>query len=216
MSEDIEEVEIYMPTKRQLMATAFRENFDTEFAEAMKMDAELFTMKTSVFDNFVIKEGFCSYSKLPTKGTPEWVQFRHESNTARYELNSASEIGLHGEPPFRIDNERGILRVRMLAGIVKVTHTMIAKQIKSLLKNKDKQFTHMWDYLEDNKEALSPYVQGLMGQQEQMFAMTISNATHALSLYINNVEKTYAKAKDAIDAKALEHKPEESPEDFLK
>lgn len=198
MSEDFkleEQVVINSDTKRKTIAVAFRNIFNSEFNTADEAKAELFIIPKKKFDEFVVDNGFCSFDVIPEKGTADWIKFRHESNSGRYELNRAAEIGIHGEPPYRIDNNNGsTLKVRLLASMVKVTHTMIAKQVKTLVANKSKGFEHMMEYLNDIADELPLALQSEIGSQERMFNMTVGNVTHMLQEYIKNVTETYDKA----------------------
>ncbi len=195
MSEPVIEIR----SKRVIYAQAFLTHFKKEFDEAAANNDEEFAINNVEFDQFIVANGFCSYTRIPEKGSAEWALFRKECNLVRAEVNAAAPNGVHGDPPFRLDYSPRNTYVRLLAGMVRITHAMMAQQVLSLANTKQKGFDKMTHYLRENVDSLPPYLQGQLGMQERMFDRAISTIRNVLEGYIEDTNDLYEKSVQHLE-----------------
>ena len=189
-------------SSREKYAVSFMARFKHRFDECIADGAEEFMIKTSDFDAFIYDEGFSDSEshdndmpRMPRKGDDIWAQFRNESNSIRAELNEASSYALHGEPPYRLDFEgQGIITVRLLTAMFRITTKQMADKMLSLAESKGREFNKMHQYLRDNSGSLPIELQGRISIQDQMFKGVVRRVSRDLADYVEETGDNYKQA----------------------
>jgi hypothetical protein len=154
-------------------------------------------------------------------------------------LNDASSIGMHGHPPYRIDDTytwtekrkkdgtkmpakkkaADFWTVYLLTGMVEVTFADMMKVMEVNLLRKNAEAAKMFDFFNERKSELPLEFQFTLESQQMLFDNAVLTATQALEQYIKSAKKTYERAQAAIAAlpasskvAAIEHQPELEPE----
>jgi len=194
-------------TKRVTYAKAFKSAFLDKFNAAESNKDSSFEIEKKDFDKFIIRYEFANgFYSIPETGTKEWIAFLIERNSIRGELNSASAIGQHGHPPFRIDNNKDrnyLYTVQLLTGMVKVTYTDAAEAVKSLASNKMKSLDAMTTFFQENSSSLPPELRVALRHQSKVWDMVSKQLASQINGYLDLVEENFRDAQVALDSNKL-------------
>lgn len=196
---------MYLPkiqemTLREQYATKFFVAFAPLFKAAREEGEDELEVSVREFDTFIVRHMLGTYDAIPDSGTAEWSKHVNERNSIRAQLNTAAAYGAHGEPPFRIDFEKGHYIVRLFTAMSRVTHEMVATQILSLAESKKKGLAKMQDYLHNNLHLLPPSLQAQVGTQDLAFRRALKQIAYTLNEFIDETDDLHTAAMSAIGA----------------
>lgn len=201
-------MDVIIPSKRVEYAQVFMSFFKEEFAkiaETPDTDIEQIVSRDA-FDRFLIRaelvevvceDGDVYYlGEVPEKGSTHWSAFVSRRNMVRTEMNAASQYGLHGEPPFRLDVGKGGQYVlRSMVSIARVSQQELLTGIQSLCNTKQKENSKMVAFLHANLKDLPPVLRGSIRAHDTMFKMTVNNALSGINQYLAMVEEDHRDAQ---------------------
>jgi hypothetical protein len=149
------------------------------------------------FDEWLVSHGLVTegdrpYFHVPTPGTADWTHFVQKRNQRRDQINAASSVGEHGEPPYRIDIDgKERLRVQLLTGMVLVTHRDAAEAIKSLAGSKLKDAAKYTEFFRQHQHELPPEVRYTLDHQHSLISMAAGTVADAMNRALAELQKTY-------------------------
>jgi hypothetical protein len=190
------------------MATAFREDFGEKFDAAMAAGEPEFTIEKKVFDHWLHGRGFVDGNFLRVPSPDDripWNAWVVERNGKRTCLNNAARIGQHGQPPYRIDNDKGDpahYHVRLLSGMVLCTYDNAVDMVKSLILNKDASIGKMFTMLQPDIDALPLEQRVMLSVQKKQFSRTAARIALALEQLQADVAESFCDMQTAIASSA--------------
>jgi hypothetical protein len=196
-------------TNREQYATDFRMHFDEKFSSTMAAGSDTFTLARTDIDEWLDISALTSMTNKPAKGDVEWDTWVKERNMIRKEMNQASSIGVHGEPPFRVDYVGGAYVVRFLSNMAIITATEAAAKLKSLANSKNKELERMSNFIHENVDLLPVEVKAEALLQSNQFKKAARMVAYVMQDYIDNTKETYAAVQQAMKAGALEDRSEQ-------
>ena len=193
-------------SKREMYAKLFVSYFMKDFLKIIDdSDVDQFTITRKQFAEFLLNNNFLprKWKELPeVDDSDKWRNMLYHCNKIRAEMNNASRLGLHGEPPFEAKANRvtGDITVRNLQRMAMVTYSEVGNAIETYLNNKFKdQATRHHYYMQPEILSQLPAVlQGRIGSAEGYLRMAISNATHGLHQYLEEANDMLEKAEKYI------------------
>ncbi|HEA26327.1 MAG TPA: hypothetical protein ENH92_04325 [Ectothiorhodospiraceae bacterium] len=166
-------------------------------------------MITSVdFDDFVFSNGYttCFVQNAagelikPGRRDDLWAQFRNDCNRVRSELNASSSYASHGEPAYRLDYTKGVIIVRLLTAMFRVTGPQIAAKLESMITNKGLDFNRITDYIRENIDILPPELRGRVESHKVLFDGVLKRTARDFSDYVEDTKTMYEDAVKAIES----------------
>ena len=164
-----------------------------------------FPIPTGEWDQFLVENGFTSYTAIPEHGTPDWAMFRGQSNTTRYAMNRVARIGMHGEPAFTVsNNKRGMLEVGTTQHIIDINYNETMGAVRSLVDNKKRDSKRMTEHFQDHWQELPVHIQAQLSMCDMMMRSTVERLTNELNTYRRDYQEVQEKAASYINPR-LEH-----------
>jgi hypothetical protein len=204
--------------KQQKLAAMFRHMFSDAFEEAMDQGLPHFDLHKQKFDDWLVMTGETpEFPQVPDKGSRvEWSAWVLLRNQLRAQLNDAAEVGAHGEPPYRIDqnpDDKTLWRIHLLTGMIAVTFKDAAKSLHTLSKNKNKDISRVFEMLNKQTDQLPLEQRLLLRMQKKMFANAVLRVTRDMNELIGEIqgvgEEVQLSLANHSQQSALTHNPEE-------
>jgi hypothetical protein len=198
-----------------------------------------FTVSKKEFDEWLFSTGLTDWDAIPHHTDKAWGSWVADRNSNRTMLNDAASIGMHGHPPYRIDDTytwtekrkkdgtrlpakkraSDFWTVYLLSGMVEVTFNDMMEVMKGGLLRKNAEAAKMFDFFAERKSELPLEFQFTLESQQMLFENAVATATQALGQYVNSAKKTYERAQEVIAAlpaaakvAAISHQPEPEQE----
>jgi len=206
----------------------FRQDLDDAKTEGLSS----FSIERARFDEFLMEKGhlgdvlihpIIGPARLPLKLNPdeslEWQVLRTLSNSIRKQMNRVSEFGIHGDPPFRLDAEKGSisLTVRLTEELLLKSHVMMVKNLQVTCKSKQKHVQKHIDQWMDDLENLPLVLQMEVKNLDKDTAQLMKRILREFTDIEENFADTYDSIKDFRDRAMAEDRlallPPDSDED---
>jgi len=207
------------PKKAQL-AYEFAQAYAAQMRQAEIEGAPSFTVPKKEFDEWLFSTGLTDWDAIPHPNDKAWGSWVADRNSYRAMLNDAASIGMHGHPPYRIDDSytwvetkkrdgskmpakkkaADFWTVNLLTGMVAVTFNDMMKVMEGSLLRKNAEAAKMFDFFTERKSELPPEFQFTLESQQMLFENAVATATQALSQYVSSAKKTYERAQAAVAA----------------